>query len=190
MAMPASVPRYWTPADVLAEFPEGSGTRHECIDGELFVTSAKRTAHAIAVQRLARLLSRAIEADDQLPRVIVLLADLRLTADSLVQPDLFVLPAPLSADARWEDLPRPILIIEVLSPSTAHVDRGRKRHLYQRAGVPAYWIVDLDARCVERWTPSSEAADVKTGTLQWVDPVSDATVDIDLAALFASVLDG
>lgn len=55
----------------------------------------------------------------------------------MVQPDLFVVP--------------PILIAEVVSPSTARFDRITKRRRYQRSGVLAYWVVDLDARL--RWHP-------------------------------------
>lgn len=37
----------------------------------------------------------------------------------------------------------PLLIVEVLSPSTRHIDLGRKRELYAIGGVGWYWIVDL-----------------------------------------------
>jgi Uma2 family endonuclease len=37
----------------------------------------------------------------------------------------------------------PLLIVEVLSPSTRHIDLGRKRELYAAGGVEWYWIVDL-----------------------------------------------
>ena len=36
----------------------------------------------------------------------------------------------------------PDLIVEVLSPSTSHVDRGRKRALFGEIGVPESWLVD------------------------------------------------
>ena len=39
--------------------------------------------------------------------------------------------------------------IEVLSPSTASTDRGRKMRTFARYGVPEYWIVDPLARQVE-----------------------------------------
>ena len=43
----------------------------------------------------------------------------------------------------------PDLVVEILSPSTASVDRGRKLSLYERSGVREYWIVDRAARLVE-----------------------------------------
>ena len=38
--------------------------------------------------------------------------------------------------------------MEILSPSTAHIDRGRKRELYEEFGVAHYWIVDPAAPTV------------------------------------------
>lgn len=39
----------------------------------------------------------------------------------------------------------PVLVVEVLSPSTRHVDQGTKRLAFEAAGVPSYWVVDPDA---------------------------------------------
>jgi Uma2 family endonuclease len=50
-----------------------------------------------------------------------------------------------------------LLAVEVLSPSSAHFDRVRKRRFFQRVGVPEYWIVDVDARLIERWRPRPRA---------------------------------
>ena len=48
-----------------------------------------------------------------------------------------------------------------------------KRRRYQRAGIPEYWIVDPDARVVERWRPSDERPEVASEILEW-RPVADA----------------
>ncbi len=183
MGMPASTDRYWTPADVLAEFPESNGTRYECIAGELLVTPVPRVAHELAVTDLCAALAEVVGKR----RALRALADLRLTADSLVQPDAFVLESPLAGHASWAEVSRPLVVIEVLSPSTASVDRGRKRRLYQRAGVPEYWILDLDARRIERWTPASDEPEILQDQLAWADPVSGAKAVIHLPTFFAAV---
>jgi Uma2 family endonuclease len=36
----------------------------------------------------------------------------------------------------------PLLVVEILSPSTAASDRRAKLALYARFGIPEYWIVD------------------------------------------------
>ena len=43
----------------------------------------------------------------------------------------------------------PDIVVEVLSPSTASIDRGRKMRTFARYGVPEYWIVDPVARRIE-----------------------------------------
>jgi Uma2 family endonuclease len=48
----------------------------------------------------------------------------------------------------------PDLIAEILSTSTADLDRGYKRHLYAVHGVSEYWLVDPDSRQVEVLTLS------------------------------------
>ena len=53
------------------------------------------------------------------------------------------LPTP---DARGVVVDVPDWICEVLSPSTANLDTGRKREAYHRAGVGHYWLADPERR--------------------------------------------
>jgi Uma2 family endonuclease len=53
-----------------------------------------------------------------------------------------------------------LLAVEILSPSTARADRVAKRTLFRDERVPEYWIVDLDARTVERSTPADPRVEV------------------------------
>jgi len=46
----------------------------------------------------------------------------------------------------------PSLVVEVLPPSTVHMDRGPKAQLYARHGVPFYWIVDPRSRTIDAYT--------------------------------------
>jgi Uma2 family endonuclease len=43
----------------------------------------------------------------------------------------------------------PTLAVEIISPSSAGIDRRSKRQLYARYAVPYYWIVDPPARTIE-----------------------------------------
>jgi Uma2 family endonuclease len=76
----------------------------------------------------------------------------------------------------------------VLSPSSAQHDRVRKRPLYQRH-VPEYWIVDLDARLVERWRPDDDRPEILTGVLAWHPAGASEPFRLELPAYFAQVLD-
>lgn len=48
----------------------------------------------------------------------------------------------------WFELP-PDWVCEVMSPSTARLDRLEKRDIYGAFGVPHLWLVDPDARTLE-----------------------------------------
>jgi Uma2 family endonuclease len=45
---------------------------------------------------------------------------------------------------------RPDMVVEVVSPSSRRYDRVMKLHWYASLGVPEYWIVDPEARSLER----------------------------------------
>ena len=188
MGMPVTTARYWTPAD-LAHFPEGDGNRYECIGGELFVTPSPRPVHAIAQELLHEQLHEALRAAGQRLRVFGAVQDFRPTAADLVEPDLFVLRERATARMRLDRPDGLVLVVEILSPCTAARDRGVKRLLYQRAGVAEYWIVDVDARRIERWTPDATSADIRHDEITWRDPMSEAAVRIDLPRVFAEICD-
>lgn len=182
MGMPATTDHYWLPAD-LEQFPESDGNKYECIDGVLLVTPAPRVVHMAALNRLERILDRAGAKH----RAIIATADVRLEPNAVVQPDLFVLREPATAKTRLDDPAGVVLIAEVLSPSTAERDRGIKREFYPRMRVPEYWIVDLDARLIERWTPADERPEILRDRLTWTDPISGAELVLDVERYFADV---
>ena len=81
-----------------------------------------------------------------------------------------------------------LLAVEVLSPGTARRDRILKRALYQQAQVPEYWIVDVDARAVERWRANDLRAELLAERIEWHPEGAEEPLTIDLADYFASVL--
>jgi Uma2 family endonuclease len=108
--------------------------------------------------------------------------------EQLAQPGLFVAPlGPGPTPTRWEDVPNPILVTEIPSPSTARYDRPVKRRRYQVAGVPEYWVVDLDARVVDRWRPTDDRPEILDERLAWQPSAEHSPLEIDLPALFREV---
>ena len=77
--------------------------------------------------------------------------------------------------------------MEILSPSTSRADRQAKRRLYQRQRVPEYWIVDVDARLIERWRPEDERPEILTEQIVWQPDAAHAPLEIDVPAYFAEV---
>lgn len=184
MAMPAVSPPFWT-AERVRALPD-DGNRYECIDGALLVSPSPAARHQRAVRDLLLALAPFVRSH-ALGEVLQAPADLELEPGTLVQPDLFVLaPRADGAPVRdWRDVEGLRLAVEVLSPGTARYDRTVKRRFFQRVGVPEYWVVDLDARVVERWRPHDERPEIVSGTLVWT-PLEGLACAIDLDALGAS----
>ena len=180
MGMPQTA-GIWT-AERIRALPD-DGLRHEVVDGEHLVSPAPRAPHQDAVLLLAIEL-RAYVKRNGLGKVMVSPADLELDRKSLMQPDVFV-----TRNRRvktWKDALPLRLAIEVLSPSTARADRIIKRRRFQRAAIE-YWIVDLDARVVERWRPGDARPEVAADRLEWQPEPSAPPLALDLVALFREV---
>lgn len=185
MGMPQTA-HHWTPDEVRA-LP-ADGNRYEVVAGELLVTPAPRFAHQEAILFLGRVLSEYLERT-KAGHVGISPADLTPETGALVQPDAFVVGLIGGHRPRdWTDIERLVLAIEVLSPSTARADRTVKRRLYQRAGVE-YWIVDLEARLVERWRPGDERPEIVTEQMEWLPEPGITPLTIDWAAFFGRVFD-
>jgi Uma2 family endonuclease len=187
MGMAAPYTR-WT-VDRLRALPE-DGRRYEIIDGELFVTPSPSIRHQGAVLALAVRL-RAYLAAHRVGHVIIAPADVEFSDDTLVEPDVFVVP--LVNGRPPEDLKRagrPLLVAEVLSPSTERTDRGRKRELFQTRGVPEYWIVNVEARVFERWRPGATRADLVTDRLEWRPAPDVVPFELALDEFWREVFEG
>jgi Uma2 family endonuclease len=186
MAMPQITPAQgqWTVEDI-RRLPD-DGNRYEVIDGVLYVTPAPRLVHQDAVAALHRLLHAYI-VGHPVGWALQAPADIVFGPQDGVQPDLFVAPlVELRRPASWKEITRLLLAVEILSPSTASRDRREKRRLYQRhAGE--YWIVDLDARLIERWRPGDVRPEVLDETLEWQPAGATKPLVIELPAVFREV---
>ena len=185
MVMPAQT--VWT-AEEARQLPD-DGNRYEVVDGELLVSPSPQLPHQEAVSLIEASL-RAFLKREPIGRALHSPADIEFNPRTLVQPDVFV--APLFEGRRprnWTEISTLLLAVEVLSPSTARYDRWTKRRLFQREGVPEYWIVDLDARVVERWRPADTRPEIVSDSIIWHPAGAATSLTIDLVALFAEVHD-
>jgi Uma2 family endonuclease len=182
--MPHAADR-WT-AERVRTLPD-DGRRYELVSGELVVTPAPGYLHQAAVMALNDRLRPWLHASG-LGEVMVSPADLDLGEDEVLQPDLFAFRSAGSGRPRsWADITSLLLAVEVLSPATARCDRTLKRLRYQRARVAEYWIVDLDARIIERWRPEDERPEVLTERLTWRVEPEGVELEIELTSLFAAI---
>lgn len=126
----------------LQERPEHALHRLELIDGELYVSPAPNLFH----QRVSSNLMYALEQHIRPKRLGVAYAapvTVRFADGSVVQPDILYLSrerAELLSNGIVTGAPD--LVIEILSRSTKRVDVTKKKALYERFGVPEYWILN------------------------------------------------
>ena len=135
-AVPLQSPRPWVAED-LDDIPD-DGYRREVIDGVLIVSPAPNLRHQICVVDL--IVRLAAGAPDELA-VVVSPYDWRPPTRESFQPDVVVIRR-ADGDPNGPLRATPLLVVEVLSPSSVQYDKAVKRAAYERLGAHAYWIVD------------------------------------------------
>jgi Uma2 family endonuclease len=143
-------------------------SRVELIEGELvYLSSVSRNQARIKANLIMQLSDQISPAFDVLGRVSV-----RLDAHNEPMPDICVARAGVTTDVlNPSDC---VLVIEV-SESTVRQDRNVKANLYAQAGLPEYWVVDLNTSGTTVHRGPSEAG--------WSDVVS-VPFDGELVAAF------
>jgi Uma2 family endonuclease len=182
--MGMAAPTYYT-ADMVRALPD-DGKRYETVHGELLVTPAPRLQHQEVVRRLLVALSGYVSRVG-IGHVLASPADISWGPDTLVQPDVFVVPLAEARTMDWARLKTLLLAIEVLSPSSTRADRFTKRRLYQEVGVPAYWVVDAEARVVEVWTPTVAFPVVEPVRVTWRPAGASDPFELNLDDLFRPI---
>ncbi len=123
--------------------------RYELHDGDLILVPSSKEQHQNVVGSLFIAIALFVR-ERVLGRVYIAPFDVVLSETDVVQPDvIFVSQERAHVITRNNSQGAPDLVIEVLSPATAHRDRTFKRALYARHGVNEFWLVDADARSIE-----------------------------------------
>jgi Uma2 family endonuclease len=129
----------------LQDLPENDGLRLELIEGELFASAAPNLFH----QRVLVKMTVTLEPyaySRKLGVVFVAPTEVRLASDVVVQPDIIFVSRERMHILKSRTIEgAPDLVVEILSPSNRRVDLTRKKAVYERLGVPEYWIVDPEA---------------------------------------------
>jgi Uma2 family endonuclease len=168
------LPRGPMRAEDLAGLPD-DGHRYELIEGTLLVTPAPGIAHQRAVARLHILLATSMASEFE---AVLAPFDYQVSSGTVLEPDLLVARVDQLQTDRLTSAP--VLVVEVLSPSTRAVDLGAKRLAYQDARVPSYWVIDPAARAltVHRLDAGGRYdVTVVTPPDVWTDPELRVTVD-------------
>jgi Uma2 family endonuclease len=121
--------------------PEDNSAHYELQEGVLVASPRPAKPHQRAVYRLA------MQIDPQLPPGWEHLEDfevvVRAVDPAIVRaPDLMIVRSDCgSARARADEV---LLAAEIISPGSRNVDTHLKSVEYAEAGIPHYWLVDLD----------------------------------------------
>lgn len=122
-------------------FPD-DGKRHELIDGEHYVTPSPKTKHQRVSGNIFSLLrthARATRAGE----VFAAPFDVVFSDLDVVEPDVLFISAARASIVTDDNVQgAPDLGVEILSAGTRKTDEVIKRKLYERFGVPEYWVVD------------------------------------------------
>ena len=133
--------REWITPAIKAEF----------INGEVILHSPVKKRHFSVTDLLSRLLS-IYGSIKKLGRVATEKAMIALTRNDY-EPDL-VFFSKEKYDAFSEDqmlFPAPDFVVEILSKSTASIDKGIKKQDYAAHGVQEYWIIDPIRQRIEQY---------------------------------------
>ena len=133
--------REWLKPDVKAEF----------INGEIIMHSPAKRRHNEATIRISTFL-RVYSTQHSLGEVSVEKALIGLERSD-VEPDVcfWRKSTSKSFSGDMDVYPAPDLVVEVLSKSTQHRDRGIKKEAYETDGVEEYWIVDTVRLVIEQY---------------------------------------
>jgi Uma2 family endonuclease len=123
-----------------------SQTKHEYINGEVYAMAGASDRH----YRISMNIATKLDAHLAESNCEAFMAEMKLKADekTFYYPDVFVSCDKVIKSAFFRE--EPVLIIEVVSPSTRQIDRREKLRVYQQIPtVQEYVIIEQDKMLVE-----------------------------------------
>jgi Uma2 family endonuclease len=147
--------------DYLALDRNSQDARYEYLEGELRMLAGGSADHSTITTNLTSILHRLVE--DGPCKVYNSDMKLQLSESRYVYPDITVTCDPRDQEPEDEMTHFPSVVVEVLSPSTVSVDRGKKLLYYQaHPTIQAYVLADSQSILIEayqcekgRWTFST-----------------------------------
>lgn len=121
---------------------------YQLIEGELVVTGGRTPWHQLIAGNLLVALNCYFETHGG-GEVLHAPLDVVLSRENVLHPDLLVIRRERASIIRVENVQgTPDITIEVLWEDTRYRDEVVKRRLYERFGVPEYWMVDPEKSSV------------------------------------------
>jgi Uma2 family endonuclease len=152
-------------------YDDGSDTRYELVKGELVAMSPPTWLHFLIVKFLERTFEQEIQRLGDGWEVFRECGQ-QTSGDSARLPDLSIVPfeaIECALDQSAVLTIAAILVVEVVSESTAAQDYREKVQEYQEKGIREYWIVDADPFGAAKYIGSPKRPTVSV--YHWIDGV-------------------
>lgn len=136
----------WTYKDYLALDDDN---RYEILNGNLLMTPSPSSQHQSWSSLLNYKLKDFVFAK-RLGKIFEAPMDVLLSSENVVQPDIIYIAngnKHIIKDKLIEGSPD--MLVEIVSPSSHHIDYYEKKELYDVSGVKEYWIVDPANQTIE-----------------------------------------
>jgi len=148
--------------------------RHEFVDGIIRVMTGASAGHVTIAMNLSSALREALRGTRCRPFG----SDMKVIANGNIRyPDVSIACKPV--DDRADHLPEPVVVIEILSPSTAREDRGRKKiDYFATPSIRQYAIVEQDERLIDLYTRTDAG---------WIDEVVVDDGTLTLSAIGVAI---
>lgn len=166
--------------------PEDTSRRYELVEGVLLVVPRPAPMHQRVMVRLTA------ELDRQLPDDLTALADVEVEVDAgypatVRAPDVVVVPTHRAQQNPARLAAADVLVaIEIVSPGTGRTDRVTKPTEYADAGIPHYWLVELDPLVtLTAYTLIADDYEHTAGGTGLITITAPVTVQLDLNALIS-----
>ena len=114
--------------------------RVELIDGEIVTKMTIGPRHAASVDRATRALVTRVDTS----AIVRVQGSVRLDLFNEPEPDIVLLRPRADFYASAHPGPADVLLIVEIAESSIDYDRDIKTRVYAKAGVPEYWLVDLN----------------------------------------------
>ncbi len=185
--MPARPSELYVSVEEYLASEERSTIRHEYVDGRLFAMADSTLKHNILSGNLFSLLHARAKGGPC--RVFVHAIKVRVEAtNSFYYPDIMVACSPFDEDAVFTD--QPVLLVEILSPSTSAIDRREKLIAYKQIpSLKEYLIVHQRKRCVEIYSRDETGiwsiCELATGKVFEICSVPGVPIRVSMDDLYA-----
>ena len=143
--------------------------RYELVNGEVRMMGAPKKPHGIIVANLAYAIGGRLRSRNSACRAQTEAAIMVEAAETLWQADLAV-----ECELSGETVEKPVLLVEVLSPSTRSTDLAQKLPDYKAiAGLKEIWLIDSTRRWAQVWHHNGQ-------TWEGLDVIAKSTLESEV----------